>query len=392
MAKTGFWAALFLFFWNITPFCAAASPQAATALAQGAVPPPQIVASANACAVVVVTPVVSTNATGIVAPVVAEAVPEVPLGTIWVKPSDHTMDFFNHDLYTNRLTGWHTNYGVIASDHGETRIQFQLSLKYELFQYSEEFWNSRWAYFPEGVNLAYDGLYDFYWFTRPASPVISRDQNPGMFVHFLPRKNVRFFNADYFDAGWFHESNGQTTITAAQYNALYATEGDHVQDSVHRGWDYWYFGSKFSYLPFDQPELWNAKTVTRMHNLFTFLPSFRFYDGKQGLAGSTSENIFYKPVGFQPYIYDYDGLRATFMWETIFPECTWLRFHYVGLGLDVRTGYNYHYFASNWSRKVTLTFKTGYFPWYVYYFNGYGPYISDYTTFSTGWGIGIRLI
>lgn len=392
MAKTGFGAALFLLLLDISPLRASTIPQGPPVPSQGAVPPPQVIANANACPVVVVTPVVSTNTPGVVAPMVAEAVPPVPLGTVWVEPADHTMDFFNHDLYANRLTGWQTSDGVIATDHGETRVQFLLSLKYALFQYQPEFWGSGWAYYIQSLNIAYCGLYDFYWLSRPASPVLSRTQNPGLFLHFLPHKNRRFYDADYFDVGWFHESNGQTTVTEAQYAALYATMGQHAQDTVHRGWDYWYLGTKFSYLPFDEPELWNAKTVTKMHSLFTFMPSCRLYDGAQGFDGSVSENIFYKPVGVQPYIYDYDGLRATFSWETIFPEATFLRFHYVGLGVELRTGYNYPYFAANWSKTYTLTFKTGYVPWYVYYFNGYGPYISDYTTFSTGWGMGIRLI
>jgi len=302
-----------------------------------------------------------------------------------------TMDFFNHDLYANRLTGWHPNYVVIASDHGESRVQFLLSLKFEMLNYSPSFWNSRWGYYPKGLNLAYDGLYDFFWFTRAASPVISRVQNPGAFLRFLPRQKVRFLHADLFDVGWFHESNGQTTIAPAQYGALYATEGQRVQDSVHRGWDYWYLGSKFTFLPFDKCELETAQAITRAHHLFTFTPSVRIYDGKQGLAGTDSESIFWKPVRVQPYIYDYDGLRAAFSWETIFPPSTFLHFHYVGLAAEIRTGYNDGYFAANWSKKFTLTVKTGDFPWYLYYFNGYGPYISDYTTWSEGWGLGIRL-
>jgi len=31
-----------------------------------------------------------------------------------------------------------------------------------------------------------------------------------------------------------------------------------------------------------------------------------------------------------------------------------------------------------------------YLPIMVYYDNGYGPYISDYSTWSQGWGIGLR--
>jgi hypothetical protein len=326
----------------------------------------------------------------VLSPEVSEAV-VVPVAGPPSNKRPGTMLFFNYDLYENRESDWHENDVVIASDHGESRIQFLMSLKYELLQYSPDFWNSRWAYYPQGLNLAYDGLYDFYWFSRASSPVVSRTQNPGIFLHFLPRKNIRFFNADFLDAGWFHESNGQTTTNIAQYNALYATEGDHAQDSVHRGWDYWYLGSKFTYLPFDDLEVRSAQAITKAHQLFTFLPSFRFYDGHQGVAGAVSENVFWKPVGFQPYIYDYDGIRAAFTWETIFPDATFMHFHYVALGAEFRTGYNAGFFAANWSKKFTLTFKTGYFPWYVYYSNGYGPYISDYSTWSQGWGMGIRL-
>lgn len=304
------------------------------------------------------------------------------------------MDILNYSKYGNRLVSFHQNYGAIASDHGENRLQFQLSLKYELLQYPSAWWNQNWLLRPTGFYLAYDGLYDFYWFTRPSSPVISRDQNPGGFIHFVPSKNERLYDMDYLDAGWFHESNGQTTVNDTQYQQIEAELGQNAaQDSVHRGWDYWYLGSEFVYFPFDKPEFGdNPGKITRPHLVFVFQPSLRLYDGHQGIAGPVSENIFWKPVSTQPYIYDYDGIRATFVCGLILPDATFLHFNAVALIADVRTGYNYGYFADNWSKRINLMFKTGYFPWYFYYTNGYGPYISDYTTWSQGWGVGVRLL
>lgn len=302
-----------------------------------------------------------------------------------------TMAVFEHDLFDNRLTAWHPNYLVIASDHGESRIQFLLSMKYKLLEFPPQLWNSRWAYQPNGLYVAYDGLYDFYWLSRPSSPVISRIQNPGGYMHLTPRNQERMLHVDYLDAGWFHESNGQTTVNETQYKQLYAEEGQDVQDSVHRGWDYWYLGSRLTYLPFDDPEIGSADTVTKLHQLFAFMPSLRLYDGHQGFDGTVSENVFWKRVAFQPYIYDYDGIRASFSWTMIFPDTPILHINLLSLGADFRTGYNSGYFATNWSKTVTLTVKTAYFPWYVYYFNGYGPYISDYSTWSEGWGMGLRL-
>ena len=302
----------------------------------------------------------------------------------------NTLDVFNYHLLENRLTAWKPNYLVIASDHGETRLQYLLSIKYKLFDLPRPFWNRAWSYQPDGIYAAYNGLYDFYWYSRPSSPVISRIQNPGGFIHLIPRPRERILHMDFLNAGWFHESNGQTTTNEQQYLRLYAQEGQNVQDTVHRGWDYLYLGSGMSFLPFDHPEVGDPATLTRAHQLFTVFPSLRLYDGRQGFSGA-SENVFWKPVGFQPHIYDYDGIRASFNWTMIFPDTTILHVNMLALGADLRTGYNTGYFASNWSKTVRLTVKMGYIPVYVFYFNGYGPYISDYSTWSQGWGMGLRI-
>lgn len=305
-------------------------------------------------------------------------------------PQD-SFTLFEQNLYRNRETSLHRNYFLVASDHGETRPQFLLSIKYELWQYLETWWPEDWPYRPQGLDLAYDGLYDFYLFTRPSAPVVSRTQNPGLFIPFKAPRDRRVLLADEWDFGWFHESNGQTIDNAADYNAAYAKMGQGVQDLVSRGWDYWYLSAKFSGLPWDRPEDPGQKEITHLHHLLSFQPVLRLYTGAQGVAGAPEEGVFWKPQAEAPYIYDYDGIRGSFSWELIFPDVGFLHFRYVGLEADLRTGYNSGHFAANWSRRFSLTFKTGYCPWFVYYNDGYGPYISDYSTYSRGWGAGITL-
>lgn len=74
--------------------------------------------------------------------------------------------------------------------------------------------------------------------------------------------------------------------------------------------------------------------------------------------------------------------------EWVFPH---RNLSYLGLSGEFRTGYNFGHFGQHWSKQVSLTFKTWRLPWYLYYSNGFGPYISDYSTQSEGYGVGIRI-
>jgi outer membrane phospholipase A len=307
--------------------------------------------------------------------------------SIRLQAEQETADFFQNSLHESRLGTFHPSDFVVATDHGENRIQFLLSLKYEFIPLEGLEWQIG-PYHLGGLNFVYDGLYDFYLWTRYSQPIVSRLQNPGLLFSLEAKHEEAVGHMQRLDLGWFHESNGQVVDTIAEYNALYAQEGLRARDSVSRGWDYWYASPKFTFDPKNEAGLDEGGETSNIRERFVFDPSLRMYTGAQGIVIPAEQDIFWAPQDPPKTIYDYDGIRGLFIAEWIFP---WRAFNYVGIGSEFRTGYNTGYLGRNWSKKFTLTFKTWNIPWYVYYENGYGPYISDYSTWSQGYGAGIRM-
>jgi hypothetical protein len=281
-------------------------------------------------------------------------------------------DAFDQALAENPLQPFHPNQVFIASDHGESRLRFLVSFQYSVAPFAKDSFGLR-AYRFDGLQFAYDGLYDFDAWTRKSQPIVSRLQNPGAFFSFRAPAQARRWALDGWDAGWFHESNGQVVDNKADYDALYAKIGQAATDSVSRGWDYWYLNSRFTWT-LDQLRL-------------RLSPTLRIFDGSEAVAYTPAEQgIFWRPGAPASVIYDYDGLRAGLSAEWLLPRRA---LSYVGLEDDLRTGYNSGHFAEHWSQHLVLTLKAWYVPLFIYYDNGYGPYISDYSSYSQGWGFGI---
>src|SRR5665213_1993489 len=148
-------------------------------------------------------------------------------------------DNFDDVLAENPLRPFHPNYAAIDSDHGESRVQFLMSIQYDLAPFVLDAFRFG-SYRFDGFHFAYDGLYDFDLWSRPSQPIVSRLQNPGLYFSFLSPNEKRLWNMDGMDFGWFHESDGQVIGKRAAYDALYAQVGQDANDSVSRGWDYWY--------------------------------------------------------------------------------------------------------------------------------------------------------
>lgn len=320
----------------------------------------------------------------------AEAISALAIPAWEIAPSDSNgkpIDLFDSSLHENTLISFNPSDLVLAEDHNETRIQFLLSLKYELIPLESFQWHLG-NYRLMGLNFAYDGLYDFYLWTRYSYPIVSRTQNPGFYFSFEAPQAQRLWDIDSINIGWFHESNGQIVNTASGYNALLAQEGFEARDSISHGWDYWYLASKFSFHPWDGTEVSGTTTQQKIHMRLSFTPSLRIFTGAEGIFIPAEQAVFWDPQDPPSYIYDYDGIRGLFNAEWLFPHRA---FNYLGLGAEFKTGYNTGYFGHNWSKRFTITFKTWHLPWYFYYYTGYDVYISDYSTWSDGYGFGIRI-
>ena len=295
------------------------------------------------------------------------------LSALCAPPPAMAGNAFDQALAENPIQAYHPNFMAIASDHGESKVQFLVSFQYNLTPFAKDAFGLG-PYRFDGFNFVYDGLYDFDSMTRHSQPVVSRLQNPGWVFSFRAPEGPRAWGLDGWDAGWFHESNGQVVDKKADYDALYAKIGQAATDSVSRGWDYWYLSPRFT---------WRGDSLR-----LRFSPALRIYDGSEAANYTPAEqDIFWKAGAPPSTIYDYDGLRAQ-------ASAEWLPPHrglsYVGLDASVRTGYNSGHFAQNWSEHLVFTVKTWHLPLFVYFDNGYGPYISDYSTWSQGWGLGVR--
>jgi outer membrane phospholipase A len=278
-------------------------------------------------------------------------------------------DPFERARQGSPVQAFQANYGAVAMDHDEIRVQYQISLQYGLIPLESLEWSLA-GYRLQALDVAYEGLFDFYLWNRPSQPLISRRQNPGVYFDLRPRADGRWAHLDSLQAGWFHESNGQVIDSLPQWLAA----GRHAQDYVSRAWDYWYLAAPFGFQP---------SANLRLH----LSPSLRIFTGAQGVLLPAEEDIFWRPNEAPSYISDYDGLRLELGVQRLFPGRV---LGYVELTGSLRTGYNPGHFAAHWSGRATLTVKTWHLPWMLYYDSGYGEYISDYSAWGQGWGLGLR--
>jgi len=140
-----------------------------------------------------------------------------------------------------------TTAGYTKNSNDVPFMDVNFSVKYRLLPVEVTGHNNR-------AFLALTTRFGFYWGTRENSPVIGKDYNPKLFWRFLPdgdqlaassqegvaHENLEVEYADYFDAGYAHESNGQLIHTQAEYIATQKAlqQAQYVNDNVHRGWDY----------------------------------------------------------------------------------------------------------------------------------------------------------
>jgi len=290
-------------------------------------------------------------------------------------------------------------------EEAEPHPQFQLSLKYPFALVHGQVLGP-WVR-DESLNFGYAGEYDFY-LQRYSQPVVSRIQNPGMWINETfrdsgARARGGWISAPWsLDLGWWHESNGQCLSTESQYETFekYNLDGAHAQDYVSMAWDYFALRMQGG---FYQPitSAWTGHASFRFED--------RIYDGSAGIASNTEENVFWGNDPRYSLISWYDGLRWNLGYEIGCLEgkgsSPWVR--KAGLAVDLRCGNDFGYRGqiNAWdldairvSARYSFTLDVrmpwffaapAYVPLTAFYFNGWGPYPCDYMDHHELFGAGL---
>lgn len=264
------------------------------------------------------------------------------------------------------LEGNEPSYFVFARDSGDSsfHVEFYLSIKYPLLtRLVRDFLGEN-----SKVLFNYSGKYDFYTTTRHSSPVISRKQNPGLqYEYEFPEP---YLGLRSIKTGYFHESNGQTIDTKAQYDI-----SENAGDYVSRGWDYIQLELKFDLSAFD---------IAQFDQLYLYCQG-RYFLPKQMFRQDKEDEIFWDPIPFeQPGIEDYDGLRIIL--SKIFMKHEDRPLSEIKLSAIFRTGYH----SFNISQRYEGTLRLYDLPLYIYYFEGYGTEIATYHQKGSSFGIGLE--
>jgi len=291
------------------------------------------------------------------------------------------------------LTGYEPSYFVLANDGVDSHTEFKISIKYPLDNDVE--WLSNYIGGDNKVYFAYTGKYDFFLLSekgkgRDSAPVVSRIQNPGVFIkHKLININAadcddtekKYENGlESISVGWFHESNGQQIDDNVTFNNTV-----NGSDYVSRGWDY--LGVDFK---------WRGNSLLSDDGYMNIYTRLRFICHCQGFGSISGKEDDITILGGTEIadIRDYDGFRLVVN-DHINSDLQY--------GLQFRSGILTEEALDNWSYRLELSFRLkgvpvlkhipiiDEIPFTLFYFNGYGENISTYHVKNEYIGFGIKI-
>lgn len=128
---------------------------------------------------------------------------------------------------TSYFDRYSPNYFASSLQNDEIHIEFLISLRYPRLS------RVKGARQHHEVFGTYTGMYDFFVFTRPSGPVLSRLQNVGLHNRWNFR-NVGWgkWRLHFFELSINHESNGQIVRSLEQYNTLRTNSNRFVRDNA----------------------------------------------------------------------------------------------------------------------------------------------------------------
>ncbi len=168
------------------------------------------------------------------------------------------------------------NYFTFAFQQNELHNEFLVSLRYPRLT---EVKTKR----PEReIFGTYTGLYDFFVFTRPSSPVLSRLQNLGLHYRWnFNNKESGGLKLHFFEVSLSHESNGQVVNNITQYNTFLASKDRSVATNADD-----YLSISTSYV--------GAETAFRYNEISFYLELRPFMFVDEDLPAFTNKDDFVK--------------------------------------------------------------------------------------------------
>ena len=283
------------------------------------------------------------------------------------------------------------------SNINDNCYRFHLTPNFTVWPMKED---QRWG--KSGIAVAYIGVYDFYFGTKESGPVISRKQNPFLYL-FSEHEIITSYSFKSI-LGIGHESNGQFISSSESHNhfeksfqdSIHGTDGSgtglkyaqyNLEDWASMGWNYYY--TEF-WLINEKAFQTNATIIFKTHMRWFFTHG-TINPNNQILE----ENIFYDEelIG-KTTIRDYDGFRYAIEWNGDSRHMNLFRDNFLIYDPSVSIGLRHGYLNSElnptfWGR---VYFKLlGSLPLFYKYTNGYGRDISNYPYQFTSHAIGLEL-
>ncbi|WP_286235129.1 phospholipase A [Thalassotalea sediminis] len=332
-------------------------------------------------------------------------------------------------MFFRCISGYEPSYfGYVGRDKKHldgSHLEFKVSIKYPLWGSLVDIGaknapDER----SQAVYFAYTGQYDFYFGSRYSAPVISRQQNPGIFYKYEYESRDSGYKS--FSLGYFHESNGQEiddkplfdnkvdelldkicrdeqtdNCLSDAYNHKRARSM--ATDYLSRGWDYLAASTKYTLL--HRRDLFGRRIGVQTD----FYLTAKAYFNWQGLGAvkGREENINWLNGIDNPKdkVYDYRTFQLTINRKLDYQGCADIADNDCYSGQGKQNWLDYLADNTEWSLTVSsgnklnnLSYRldfihhfAGLFPLKLTYFNGYGENISTYQEKSHYWMIGIDL-
>lgn len=278
----------------------------------------------------------------------------------------------------------------------DAAYRFTLTPNYTFYPFRE---SKKWG--ESGISAGYIGIYDFYFGTRNSGPVVSRKQNPLLYI--FTEQAVRSFKAKVI-LGLGHESNGQFISSKRSHDffieafadSVHGTDPErenprfyqyNIEDFASMGWNYLYT---------DWEIRKNAILGTHAELSFNIHMRWFFKHGTLDPGnGDLEDDIFYdRELTGKTSIRDYDGFRYTIDWHGNSRHFNVWQENFLVYDPSFSIGFRHGYLTSDFSPSIWVKGYMkflGSLPIFYRYDSGYGRDLSNYPYRFSSHAIGVEI-